>query len=363
MEAGVCLTAYTTPDSSRSIGTPGRVFPSPEDWRDCPIYFLMVDRFNNSAKPPVHQPSTIQISTPIRAAPSRSVSEQLPYIKALGAGAIWLSPVLKNRINDEGCYHGYGIHDFLSANPRFASSAINADAELRALVDAAHTLGLYVIFDIVLNHTGDMFAYQGSGPTANFSPSPLPIGWRDATGAERDDWPAIENIAAPLPADALVWPKELQANAYFRRQGQPGPADDTVGDFASLKQMMTEKPEVQNALIRAYQYVIGRFDVDGFRIDTLRYLKERPAAYVWQRDPGIRPRNRQEEFLHLRRGVDRKFGARHRQFYRPQHEQQRRLVGVDAALDYPLLTPEIDRQRLHSPPQFRHRHVCLSKDR
>jgi glycosidase len=30
---------------------------------------------------------------------------------------------------------------------------------------------------------------------------------------------------------------------------------------------------VQNALIRAYQYVIARWDVDGFRIDTLRYLK------------------------------------------------------------------------------------------
>jgi hypothetical protein len=30
-------------------------FPSPADWRDCPIYFLRVDRFN-SAKPPAHQP-------------------------------------------------------------------------------------------------------------------------------------------------------------------------------------------------------------------------------------------------------------------------------------------------------------------
>ncbi len=260
-------------DFQVAYSNPGNVFPSPEDWRDCPIYFLMVDRFNNSAKPPVHQPYDDPNFYAYQGGSFEGVSKQLPYIKALGAGAIWLSPVLKNWITDEGCYHGYGIHDFLSANPRFASSAINADAELRALVDAAHSLGLYVIFDIVLNHTGDMFAYQGFGATANFSPSPLPIGWRDATGAERDDWPAIENIEAPLPADALVWPKELQSNAYFRRQGQPGPDDDTVGDFASLKQMMTDNLAVQNALIRAYQYVIGRFDVDGFRIDTLRYLK------------------------------------------------------------------------------------------
>ena len=53
----------------------------------------------------------------------------------------------------------------------------------------------------------------------------------------------------------------------------PAPQDDTIGDFASLKQMITDNPGLQNALIRAYQYVIARFDIDGFRIDTLRYLK------------------------------------------------------------------------------------------
>ena len=200
---------------------------------------------------------------------------QLATIRQLGAGAIWLSPVLKNRVDDEGSYHGYGIHDFLSANPRFASDPAQADEELRSLVDAAHAHGLYVIFDIVLNHVGDVFAYQTFGSQAPFSPAPLPIAWRDAGGLARPDWPAIEQLAVPLPPDGLVWPRELQENRFFRRQGttSPGTADDTFGDFASLKQLVTEEPAVQNALIRAYQYVIGKFDVDGFRIDTLRYLK------------------------------------------------------------------------------------------
>ena len=47
----------------------------------------------------------------------------------------------------------------LRAEPRFADNPAKADDELRALVDAAHAQGLYVIFDIVLNHTGDVFAY------------------------------------------------------------------------------------------------------------------------------------------------------------------------------------------------------------
>ena len=52
-----------------------------------------------------------------------------------------------------------------------------------------------------------------------------------------------------------------------------GRLDDTIGDFSVLKQMLTEDPDLQRFLIRAYQYVIARFDIDGFRIDTLRYLK------------------------------------------------------------------------------------------
>ena len=66
---------------------------------------------------------------------------------------------LKNVPFEEGTYHGYGIHHFLRADPRFAQDPLHADDELRSLVDAAHQLGLYVILDIVLNHTGNVFAY------------------------------------------------------------------------------------------------------------------------------------------------------------------------------------------------------------
>ena len=107
---------------------------------------------------------------------------------------------------------------------------------------------------------------------ANEQP-PLPVGWRDATGTADPALTPIDNIPDPSP-DAYVWPRELQHNGFFHRQGgaQPG-GDDTVGDFASLKQMLTEDADLQDLLIRGYQYVIVRYDVDGFRIDTLRYHK------------------------------------------------------------------------------------------
>ena len=147
-------------DFQQIYSNPGNVFPSPPDWRDYPIYFLMVDRFNNPNKTPAHQPFDDPNYFAYQGGSFDGVRAQLSYIKALGAGAIWLSPVLRNGNNDPGCYHGYGIHDFLNANPNFATNPANANDELRALVDAAHGLGLYVIFDIVMNHTGDMFAYS-----------------------------------------------------------------------------------------------------------------------------------------------------------------------------------------------------------
>jgi glycosidase len=47
----------------------------------------------------------------------------------------------------------------LRAEPRFALSPERSDDELRTLVDATHARGMYVIFDIVLNHTGNVFGY------------------------------------------------------------------------------------------------------------------------------------------------------------------------------------------------------------
>jgi glycosidase len=269
-------------NANRDTGGPLNTFASPQDWRDQWIYFLMVDRFNNSLAPPRHQPFDDPNYYDFQGGNLASVQDQLPYIKQLGAGAIWLSPVLKNVPFQGGTYHGYGIHDFLHVDPRFARNPNNADNELRALVDAAHKLGLYIILDIVLNHTGDVFAYvcdsgetdctSSQGSQADFRPSARAVQWRDAQGNPHSEWPDIATIPNPS-TDSIVWPIELQRNDWFRRQGMPGPDDDTVGDFASLKQFRTDFTDLQEFLIRAYQYVVARFDIDGFRIDTLRYLK------------------------------------------------------------------------------------------
>ena len=326
--------AITIGSDIRTITTP---FPSPQDWRDVWIYFLLLDRFNRSdGKPPASMPFNKPFGE-FQGGTFNGVRDRLNYIKDLGAGAIWLSPVLKNRQSDRGTFHGYGIQDFLRPEPRFASAPGKEEEELRALVDEAHALGLYVIFDVVLNHAGDVFGYKGLGSSASGSSEARPIEWRDATGQARPDFPIIEAIPnAQREPDGLVWPEELQRNSFFRRKGKGAEAG---GDFESLKEFVTDIRDGQtfplrNALILAYQYAIARYDVDGFRIDTLKFI-ERDFA---------------QTFGNAMREYSLSIGKKNFFSYGEVFDSEERiaefigrntrdagdLVGVDAALDFPL---------------------------
>lgn len=315
-------------------------YPSPEDWRDQVIYFLMVDRFNNPSGPPNHQPFDGEHDA-FQGGSLEGVREQLGYIKALGAGAIWLTPVLKNIPYEESVYHGYGIQDFLRIDPRFASdpAAARADPELaekelRGLVDEAHAHGLYVILDVVLNHAGNVFGYDlGPGRNneamADFREQGYKIRWHDEGGGA-----GLADIAqAPedLSGDAAIWPRELQSNDFFRRQGKGG---EGGGDFNTLKEFVTGGARVREILIRAYQYAIAKFDVDGFRIDTLKYV-ERDFARTFgnaMREYALSIGKR--NFFTFGEVFDNE--EKIAQFIGRDVGAVEEPIGVDAALDFPL---------------------------
>jgi glycosidase len=340
-------------DASTSLSPAQPAFPSPADWRDQWIYFLMVDRFNNPSAPPVHAPFDDPNFFAYQGGKFSGIKAQLPYIKGLGAGAIWLSPVLKNAMFDPGSYHGYGIQDFLRANPFFADNPASADQELRDLVDAAHEAGLYVVMDIVLNHAANVFAYASNlgGSDAPYSDNRMDVAWRDATGtaiAARTSPSAVPN---PGP-DELIWPRELQQNEYFRRQGNPNPnGDDTVGDFPPFKQLSTWETDVQNFLIRAYQYVIARYDIDAYRIDTLRYLKGGLPQVFGNSIREFALSIGKKNFFTFGEVLDGREEQDIAEFIgRNTQTDQGDLVGVDAALDYPLYNNLVPTVKGFNPP-------------
>lgn len=279
-------------------------FPSPGDWRDCWIYFLMIDRFANPTAPP--RGSWNQVFSHRQGGTFKGVQSQLAYLANLGAQAIWLSPVLKNSRPDFNYnYHGYSTQDFLNVDERFASDGTRATAEreLGELVDEAHARGLHVIFDIVLNHAGRVFDYERpEGVVSMFSDAnvmngPLgdepPIEWLNGFGFPRPDWRDDLPAASTLSTDDAVWPADFQNRLFFRRRGTkltdaPGSGGFVPGDFGDMRQLVAEYDAsvpgqeairasygvmpVLGILIRAYQYLIAKYDIDGYRIDTVKYV-------------------------------------------------------------------------------------------
>lgn len=325
-------------------------FPSPADWRDHWIYFLLVDRFHNPAAPP--RRAWGRAFHGFQGGTLDGVRARLDYLQALGVGAVWLSPVLKNCQWDDSSYHGYGIQDFLTVEPRFTSDPESARrdpergaAELQALVDEAHARGLYVILDIVLHHAGDVFGYApGPAPAnseAEWSGTVLPIFWRDRHGLARPEWTTLPEEPHP---DEAVWPCELQDDAYFRRQGRAQfHVNERVGDFKGLKELLTDYREdtgrphraVLDHLIRAHEYLIARFDVDGFRIDALKHIEPEAARIFGNAVREFALSIGKKNFFTFGEVADQD-EEKIAHFIGRNTREEGDLVGVDAALDFPL---------------------------
>jgi glycosidase len=142
--------------------------------------------------------------------------------------------------------------------------------------------------------------------------------------------------AIPNPAlDAAVFPDELRRNMYFRRQGKPRPdGPETIGDFSSLKQLLTGNPALGNVLIRNFQYLIAKYDLDGFRIDTLKYLDPNFALTFGNAMREYALSIGKKNFFTYGEVYDDE--ERITQFIGRHASAAGDLVGVDAALDFPL---------------------------
>lgn len=276
----------------------GTVHPSPQDWRDQILYFLLPDRFANGnennvprfdcSNPGQHHAGDVAAwmaaGKKFQGGKIQGITAQLPYLKGLGVTTLWVGPVWKQRAGFDD-YHGYAIQNFLEVDPRFGTRQ-----DLRDLVDAAHALEMYVLLDVVYNHSGNNWFYRGeNGKPVNdmpyrFSP-PYPVhGWRTATGA---------SVPVPASPEDGVWPQEFQDFGWYTRAGKIGNFDPIGserlndpnaefrrGDFESLRDLrLNEKedpptPQVLAALVDVYRYWIALTDCDGFRIDTCKHIQE-----------------------------------------------------------------------------------------
>jgi glycosidase len=250
----------------------GKVMPSPRDWRDQVIYQLLLDRFDDNQDHPAYDPKTAKKGRDAKCGcifqggQIKGVTRRLDYIQNLGATTIWISPPFKNRQGDPNTCHGGGIKGFLDVDPRFGTLA-----DLQELVREAHARNMYVVLDIVINHTADAWGYPDDGGRPFNPDGQYDFGfWR---GRNNEHIP--HDKVQTMGRDDGVWPVELQDPDAFKRRGEirdlmKAQGDEAInGDFFALKDLNLPKPEILDAIIRCYKYWIAIADVDGFRMDTV----------------------------------------------------------------------------------------------
>ncbi|MGW6895531.1 pullulanase-type alpha-1,6-glucosidase [Streptomyces sp. NPDC054919] len=207
----------------------------------------------------------------------KGLTDRLDYIKGLGTTAIWLAPIFKNRpVQGTGKdasagYHGYWITDFTQVDPHFGTNA-----DLSRLIDKAHGKGMKVFFDVITNHTADTVDYaekkygykpKGAYPYLDRDGRPFD----DTKGlakVDADSFPYTpENTGEKVPA----W---LNDPTMYHNRGDSTYAGEstTYGDFSGLDDLWTERPEVVSGMEKIYEKWVRDFDIDGFRIDTVKHV-------------------------------------------------------------------------------------------
>lgn len=185
------------------------------------IYFLMTDRFCDGDSSNNANTSKTDLKS-YHGGDFQGVIDKLDYIKDLGFTTVWISPIVDNEAFG---YHGYWAADFYKTEEHFGTVE-----KLKELVDTAHSKGLKVIVDLVVNHTGAQNEWLKDPAYADwFHSEGNIIDWNNQT--------EVEN-----------------------------------GRLSGLPDLNTENPEVRKYLIDMAKWWIRETGIDGYRLDTVKHV-------------------------------------------------------------------------------------------
>lgn len=121
-----------------------------DDWRSRTVYQVLTDRFARSDGSTTAECNVVDGR--YCGGSWKGITQKLDYIQGMNFDAIWISPILdqlKDRTIDGEAYAGYWAQNLYALNPKFGT-----EDDLRGLIDTAHSRGMYVMLDIVVNHMG-----------------------------------------------------------------------------------------------------------------------------------------------------------------------------------------------------------------
>ncbi|NBQ64708.1 MAG: hypothetical protein EBT95_04065 [Verrucomicrobia bacterium] len=233
-------------------------------WRNQSIYQIITDRFyNGDTGNDVSGLPNFSASNGGQAhgGDFKGIEKKLDYIQALGATAIWISPILKNANGD---YHGYAATDFYAVNPRMGSLA-----DLQSLVREAQKRGILVICDVVVNH-GSTWVDSADSGWPNFLYPPAGYNLKYNSGGSQ--------YAAPFDNGSLQAQfGNTNLNNIFHNNGTTQNWGDATqveyGELLSLDDFRTESAYVRQKMKEIWTYWINAVGFDAYRLDTVKHVE------------------------------------------------------------------------------------------
>ena len=154
------------------------------------------------------------------------------------------------------------------------------------MITKAHSLGMKVIVDIVINHTGDVIK-SAIGMYTYADSREMP--YRDSKGKPFDFTKFIGKSNFPKLDATKSFPRPPFVSSYYKNIKKPAWLNDVknyhnrgdstfsgesnlYGDFYGLDDLFTEKPQVVQGMIDLWSGWITKFDIDGYRIDTAKHV-------------------------------------------------------------------------------------------
>ena len=248
-------------------------------WENANLYFLLTDRFNNGDTSNDVNFDRTKTSGKLRGFEGgdiKGITQKIKegYFTDLGVNAIWMTPIVEQIHDgtDEGTgfsygYHGYWASDWTAIDPNYGTKE-----DLKELVEVAHSKGIRILLDAVINHTGPVTEKDQVWPESWVRTSPqckydnykntisctLVKNLPDIKTESNEEVELPPQLVAKWKAEGRYEQEVKELDEFFKRTGHP-----RAPRFYIMKWLAD---------------YITEFGIDGYRVDTVKHTEE----FVWQ---------------------------------------------------------------------------------
>lgn len=214
------------------------------DWDEAVIYFAVTDRFfdgdasNNDAYGVGDYNTGEKGGSSYHGGDFAGLNQKLDYLKDLGVNTIWITPIVENITEDQHDnktdtatygYHGYWASDFTKLNKH-----LGTEQQFKALLDAAHSKGMKIMVDVVLNHAG--------------------YGTEDY----------FNSILTDADGNSI---------SMIRDSSNTISGDDKYDSLSDLPDFVTENKAVTDQLVTWQTEWMSKYSIDYYRVDTVKHVE------------------------------------------------------------------------------------------